>query len=201
MDSEEIKGRLTTDQIKELIEYYNGDVVKETTELIIFTSICHNSNSPKLYYYPSTKTFYCWSQCGGNVDIFSIVMEQENISFEESIKFIEDFFHLDEHVRGFGKKYFTRPKKEIIKKPIDINEKLPVYEETILNTFRNIHPVEWLKEGISEEAMDKYEISYCMNTEAIIIPHRDMEGRLIGVRCRNLDKHSIEERGKYTAYT
>lgn len=165
--------------------------------LLLFVIIL---NHPKLYFYIETKSWYCWSHCGGNVDIFSIVMEQEGITFQESLKWVEKFFNLGEN-RGFGREFYVPPKREIIKKPIDITEQLPYYEESILNTFSNKLPIEWLQEGMLEEILKQFEIKIDINTCSIIIPHRDLNGKLIGVRCRNLKEESIEKFGKYTPYT
>ena len=54
--------------------------------------------------------------------------------------------------------------------------------------FLDYHAVEWLYEGISDETMNKYEIKFDLDSEGIIIPHRDKDGRLIGIRQRNLNK-------------
>ena len=86
-------------------------------------------------------------------------------------------------------------------KEIDVNEKLPMYQDSILNTFVSAIPLEWIKEGISPSIMEQFGIKIDINTTSIIIPHRDMEGRLIGIRNRNLLEDRIERYGKYTPYT
>jgi DNA primase len=129
------------------------------------------------------------------------VQQELDLTFSESIEWVENFFQLGKH-KGFGRpKKIEHKPREIKKKEIDINEKLPQYNESILNTFYDYKPIEWLNEGISKETMDLFGIKFDINTNAIIIPHRDMDGRLIGIRCRNLSEDRIEQYGKYIPYT
>ena len=63
--------------------------------------------------------------------------------------------------------------------------------------FLKRYPVEWLSEGISQASMDKYEISFSISQNKIIIPHRDVFGNLVGIKGRALDEWEIENLGKY----
>ena len=54
----------------------------------------------------------------------------------------------------------------------------------------------WLKEGISQEAMDNCGIAFDPVSWGIVIPHYNIDGKLIGVRERTLIKEE-EENGKY----
>ena len=45
--------------------------------------------------------------------------------------------------------------------------------------------------------MDKYQILYSPVQNKIIIPHFDVNGRLVGIRGRALDEWEIENIGKY----
>ena len=45
--------------------------------------------------------------------------------------------------------------------------------------------------------MDKFKIIFSIGQNKIIIPHFDINGRLIGIRGRALEKKEIEECGKY----
>ena len=124
------------------------------------------------------------------MSLFDFVMTMNNCTFAESVQFLESYFHIGMNFqRGFG-----RPKREeieikpYVRKEVDFNEQLPEYDGSILNTFINYKPVEWIYEGISVETMEKYEIRYSIENNSIIIPHRDKDGRLVGIRERNLDK-------------
>ena len=75
---------------------------------------------------------------------------------------------------------------------------LPEYSPKVLDCFVREHPVEWLEDGISAEAMDKFDISYSIAHNKIIIPHYDADGRLVGIRGRALNEWEVENIGKYT---
>lgn len=200
MDVKELKNKIDKNMVLNLMEYFGILPLKENEEYIIFPACCHSSDSPKLYYYIETNSWNCWSRCGGQVDIVSIVQEQEGLEFSEAVEWLIDFFQLNH--KGFGrpKKVEHKP-REIIKKEINIEERLPSYYESILNTFINYKPIEWLKEGISKDVIDLFEIRYDINSHSIIIPCRDMLGSLVGIRTRNLNEKVIEEYGKYGLFT
>lgn len=186
--------------VLELMEYFGVYPLSQNNEYIIFPAICHSSDSPKLYYYPSTNSWNCWSHCGG-VDILSITQEVMGLSFQDSIKWLTDFFKLNNRKRGFGNRpKIERKPIEIKKKTVDLKERLYVYQDNILNTFHNIPITEWLKEGISFQTMQTFEIKYDINSHGIIIPCRDINNELIGIRVRNLNENTIEKYGKYGIY-
>ena len=45
--------------------------------------------------------------------------------------------------------------------------------------------------------MDRYDIRYSISQNKIIIPHRDVDGRLVGIRGRALNDWEVENVGKY----
>ena len=55
----------------------------------------------------------------------------------------------------------------------------------------------WLDEHISREALSRFEIGYYGLTNQITIPHRDSNGRLIGIRGRYLNETDAKTFGKY----
>lgn len=189
---------MTIDHSIQLLEYYGFELRNETDEYYVFSSVCHQSNSSKVHLYKSTNTIFCFV-CG-NIDLISIVQEQEGLAFQDAIDFIVNLFQLN-------KKSFGRPerleykRKEIQQKEIDIKEKLPTYNNSILNTFVDYQPYEWVKEDISIDTMKQFEIKFNIESNAIIIPIRDDENNLVGIRCRNLDEDKIERFGKYGVYT
>lgn len=189
---------MTIDHSIQLLEYYGFELRNETDEYYVFSSVCHQSNSSKVHLYKSTNTIFCFV-CG-NIDLISIVQEQEGLTFQDAIDFIVNLFQLN-------KKSFGRPerleykRKEIQQKEIDIKEKLPTYNNSILNTFVDYQPYEWVKEDISIDTMKQFEIKFNIESNAIIIPIRDDENNFVGIRCRNLDEDKIERFGKYGVYT
>lgn len=200
MDAEELKSKFNKNMILKLMEYFGYYPFQENEEYIIFPSCCHHSDSHKLYYYIKTNSWYCFSQCGSQVDIISIVMQEEGLTFQDAIDFIVNLFQLNKKSFGRPKQLEHRP-REVQQKEIDIKEKLPVYDSSILNTFVDYQPYEWIKEDISIDTMKQFEIKFDIESNAIIMPIRDDEDNLVGIRCRNLDEDKIERFGKYGVYT
>jgi DNA primase (bacterial type) len=74
---------------------------------------------------------------------------------------------------------------------------LPVFSEGVLDVFTKIYPAQWLEEGISAAAMDKFNILFSISQNKIIIPHYNVKGELVGIRGRALNEWEVENVGKY----
>lgn len=170
---------------------------------IIFPTICHNidaeSASMKLYYYKDNKFFYCYTNCEG-MSIFNFLKEYyetrqyEYDWYEDIVQIVEKcstFSLLD----SFEQTQYISQRNEYQNPHMNI--KLPSYPEGILNVFTKFYPPEWLKDNITEKAMDKFNILFSISQNKIIIPHYDIENNLIGIRGRALDEWEVENIGKY----
>lgn len=71
-----LKQSLTTDDIISIVTNLGGDVVKQNTQEIIFSSICHHidasQHNKRLYYYTLSQSFKCYS-CSDGGDIFWLI--------------------------------------------------------------------------------------------------------------------------------
>jgi hypothetical protein len=76
-------------------------------------------------------------------------------------------------------------------------KKLPVFNHGAMDTFVTYYAPEWLNDGITKDAMDKFNIKYSISQHKIIIPHYDVDGDLVGIRGRALNEWEIENVGKY----
>lgn len=168
---------------------------------IAFPTICHNidesSASMKLYYYKNNKFFYCFTECGG-MSIFKFLThyyKSHNIEYDwyldvfkvaESCSIETSNFQVNTNLISLRDK--STHKAEVV---------LPEYSANVLSSFSHYYPPEWLKDGISEKTIDKYNILYSINKNKIIIPHYDINNRLVGIRGRALNKWEVENIGKY----
>ena len=79
-DKDQIKESLTTEQVEEVLTEFGGEPERRG-EILVSRTVCHCGNSHKLYYYPNTKLFKCYTDCGGEAfDIFELtrkVMSRE----------------------------------------------------------------------------------------------------------------------------
>lgn len=165
-------------------------------------TVCHNSDvneaSWKLYYYKNTHLFYCYTECGG-MSIFTFLK-----NYYETRQMPWDWYN-DIYLVILDCSLFKEDNESLntyhsIKDEYSqrkIRQELPSYSERILDIFIKYYPIEWLNDGITKEVMDKFNILYSPVENKIIIPHYDINNRLVGIRGRALNKNEVELVGKY----
>lgn len=207
MTSNELKEKISTNDVKKLMELLGGINSYEDTDVIIYNTICHCGHKNKLYYYKQTKSFHCYTECG-SMDIIGLVMSVKDYTFIEAMNWIKLTLNIsDEYAVGFVNadnqntlsdwSFITRFKEKSKPKEEDTFE-FNIYDKTILNIFSDVHYQGWIDEGICDKTMSKYNIKYCIWGEKIIIPHYDVNDNLIGIRNRMLTEIDIEKYGKYS---
>lgn len=175
-------------------------------DYLICPTICHNpidqAESMKLYYYDKTKNFHCYTQCSENFNIITLYqrymeLNHQAVSYDEAIYYLRQFISFeDEDERDVLPQENTAYK---IDEPLEQKSiiTLPEVKKTNLDMFvpHFYHPL-WLAEGINEEVQDKFDIRFSYAQNKIIIPHYDINGRLVGIRGRAIDKEDLQF-GKY----
>lgn len=199
---QELRESLTDEQIIKIVLSLGAENYEDRGSYIIFPTICHNPRdqeaSMKLYYYKESFMFHCYTECSENFDIFDLIKRVKEVNNEEydfySIVYaIADLTSFDIFSETTKEKYITNIDKFKEEEEIVLKE----YDKTVLDLFTSYRPIEWTKEGISEKAMRKFNISYYIYKNKIVIPHYDIDGRLIGIRGRTLEKDEEKIYGKY----
>ena len=207
----EVREKLQPENIFELLQEWGGD--PEYTDYgILASTICHNmpgEGSRKLYYYDNTDLFRCYTNCG-TFDIFDLLIKVAQIQWNRE-------FDLNDAVRYIAIKYglageevelgedalldwknfntYDRVKSIELK---DYHAELKEYDRTILSRFNyNVRIEPWLREHISQEAIDNNCIGYYPGGAQITIPHFDKDNRFIGLRGRSLSQVDADMYGKY----
>ena len=212
-DKAKIREALTNENIYDLLQEWGGDPGREVFGFTS-TTICHNppgEGSRKLYYYDNTGLFRCYTGCDSYFDIFELVTKVAKIQWDKD-------FDLNDAVRwiaqrfGFSGDYENRPEDEALddwkylanyERIQDITLKsssvvLKEYEIGILERFNySVKIGPWLREGITQAALDQARIGYYPGADQITIPHFDKDGRFIGLRGRTLCAEEGERFGKY----
>ena len=203
IDYKEINDNLEIDKVIDLMKQLgvNNYIEKETH--IIFPTICHNENadeaSMKLYFYKDTKLFVCYTECG-SLSIFNFLKhyyETRQIEYD----WFQDILNVIKKCsieKGFSENKiskYTSIRADYENKKT--RKELITYPEGVLKIFQKYYPVEWLEDGITKEAMDKFNILFSSPRNKIIIPHYDVNSRLVGIRGRALNEWEIENLGKY----
>ena len=208
LDSNKVRELLTTEQIIQLCHDLQGD----DTELydvyghpIFCTCLDHpDGNSYKLYYYPESKLFYVYTR-GDSYDIFELVKRAKGFDeFIEAYRFIVNYFHLKDNGQTEEKRPLTndwnifQTIQDFSKQQSNDNKTNQPISENLLEYFYPLAaPMEWQKDHISPAVMRYYGIRVDSALHKIIIPHRDIDGNLIGIRGRTYDPFELAEGKKY----
>ena len=203
MDYAEIISNLDTDSVIHLMTELGADRYDDRGDFVIFPTICHNLESSeasmKLYFYKKNKMFVCYTECG-SMSIFKFLRtyyEERQIEYD----WYQDIYEVVCNCSSFKQKEgFIKPVYKSLKERYSVARKeiqLPEYSPNVLDCFIKHYPPEWLNEGISRLTMDKFNISYSISQNKIIIPHYDIDGRLVGIRGRALNEWEVENVGKY----
>lgn len=222
INKDELLNSLTDeDIIKICTELGNGNYKEDSQGNLCFnTCLCHGGDSPyKLIYYKNsnnkdytnfkTPAIHCFT-CGTTMDLIQLVIRASRIrgrslSWYQALNYIAK---ITGHENDFDGETVNQVKRiddfswmqDILAVKNRRQKSIPnlkVIPETYLECFTYLPHEEWLSDGVDRDAFDRYEISYYPVTNQIIIPHRDMNGNLIGIRGRYLDKKDIEKIGKY----
>lgn len=195
-----LEEKLTPEVVLKILEKHNVKPVftkNSKPNEIWFQTVCHGGDSHKLCFFKDTKRFFCYTNCG-SINFFQVLMGINDYSFQEALREVKKELGINNK-----NEFADGPKtpeiiekdefKEIMKAKIFdidvINVKNHEGEdnENILNYFDgNTFYKGWIDEGISTEAMRKYEIKWYELEKYIIIPHRDINGKLLGIRRRSL---------------
>ena len=190
MNASDVIESLSIETITQILTELGAEPVKETSEYIIFTLVCHGSNSHKLYLYKSSKVFKCWSHCG-NMSLFDLIMKIKQCEFKDAFKYVKTF--VTGGIHGFYKPYQKKSLEDVIIEPLPLINKPYLYK-----MFKDCAIKEWLEDNINYNATSKFNIRKDLEGNRIIIPHFNIKGECVGIRCRHLNPKDVERKGKYT---
>ncbi len=206
--SEQIKNNLTIEQINDLLASLGGDPILKGN-IIISRTICHNGESHKLYYYDNTKLFRCYTECSDTFDIFDLIIKNKKTegleySLPQAITFIIKYYNLQIQKDDFQITEIDTEDWKILKKYEQNNNdekeekivNLKFYDDKILKYLPKPRILPWESEGITKEVMNFCNICYDPIHQGIVIPHYNIDGKLVGIRERTLIKEN-EVNGKY----
>lgn len=212
-DKDEIREQLQIEHIFTLLKLWGGEP-EYTNFGIVSSTICHNEpgiGSRKLYFYTNSQLFICYTNCG-YFDIFELCRKvhkiQKNVEMDlnEAIRWVASYFgFLGEYVQDideYNTEDWSRYSEYERIKEVDPNPQglitLKEYDKAILDNFNYKVIIEpWLKENISQQALDQMQIGYYPGACQITIPHLDENGRLVGIRGRSMVKEEADLLGKY----
>lgn len=210
-DKDVLKNSLDPEQIFDLLEDWGGQPTWED-KCIISDTICHNlpgEGSHKLYYYFGTRLLHCYTGCiDPTFDIFDLCIKvmkhQKDQDWElyDAMDYIARYFGFEgqempdkskqelEDWEVFKRHSYQVP--EILQIPV-----LKEYNPVILTRFSYPRIDKWEREGIAADVSRRNLIGYYPGGEQVVIPHFDINNRLIGIRGRYLSEDMANRYGKY----
>ena len=203
----ELRQELTDELLKDILAQFNVEPYEENDSVIVFPTCCHNleGGSPKLYYYKDTKLFRCFTECASTFDIFTLLQKMmalrgKEISLFQAVELCDlDTSHyqidkIESSVEDL--RYMQQLNNTYIPNVDELDFK--TYDKNVLKkyAFDYLGFMPWLEEGISIEALQKFNIKYDNYNQSIIIPNFDYNGDLIGIRARFFRPEDVIK-GKY----
>lgn len=175
---------------------------------IAFKTICHEGgNSHKLIYFHKTKSFYCFTGCCCSYTLISLISNVLGYDKNRAFYWLCEKLNINvgfEILAGFQQqhsdisfiyKFDDDEYQEKTQGP------LKEYNEKVLDNFYHMYHKSWIEEHISIEVMKQFGIRYDIYYNRIIIPHYDINNRLIGIKVRNLQQKYIDAGRKYIPLT
>lgn len=204
----ELRNQLDVQDIENILGKYDIKPHYKHKNYVVYETCCHNKvgeGSPKLYYYPNTHLFKCYTQCGEMFDIFELIIKIEantndrRIGKSEAIK-IAGFELSSQQTTEIANDSLTNDLARAIylnnmgQQP-ESPELLPL--ETSFLDERYVFDLEalqaWVDEGISVQSMFFYNITYDPIDNCIVIPQYDGKGNVVGVRGRFLGENVVDK--------
>lgn len=206
LDAKEIKSKLTLEHILDILNDLGAEPMQSSNLNEIWCkTVCHDGDSHKLYLYKDSLNLHCYTSCG-SMDILQFIQNVKGCNLVKAIEYIMDKFnfHNTTFHYGFDDTIYTKDmdiidsfmeRREVIRK----EEWKPFKEidESILGEYYDYYHESFYKDGISPMVLNKFEIKYDILNYRVIIPHRNIDGKLIAIRCRNLDEELIKSGRKY----
>lgn len=184
---------------------YNTSIDGQTKQRCLwFRTICHGGDSHKLCFFTESKDFYCYTNCG-RMNFFEFIKRIRNAKNEEFYTKVICYVArkvgktISKNRHGFTLEVssfireeqlgMTKQTEDMERKGLFGEVKVKDYEDkkAILKYFDGETFYEgWIQEGISIETMKKFGIEWYEYQKYIIIPHYNIEGKLVGIRRRSL---------------
>ena len=168
-----------------------------------FTSCpLHSDSDPSLCISPDKNLFYCHS-CHVGGGIINWLMTYENLRFSDAVDKIEKITGTElRHLKTCDSMQYFKELKRIAELNIQKPVERVILPDSYLDRFSHETPQEWVDEGISAEAMDKYGVCIDKESNRICYPLYDNNDNLIGAKGRTRFKDFKELKiAKYNNYT
>lgn len=121
----------------------------------------HSEKTPSFTVDEDKQLYHCFG-CGAGGDIYSLVMERENLNFPEALKYLAEKYRIP-----------LPPQRKVSPEVLKLEEKLfkinelalGFFRKNLFNTQEGNRALEYLKKrGLSEETIQTLKLGYAMNS-------------------------------------
>lgn len=201
------------DIIKVCTALGNGEHTKGNHDSLCFnTCLCHGGDSPnKLIYYPhnaegdGTGRFHCYT-CGDTYGIIELIIRAHR-QHGKTLTWYKALYFLAKTTNKIIESTPEETETKTINTDLAWMNRIKNFKNRKINSIPSLKGInenylelfwynpdplqDWINEGISTEALSRYEIGWYGLTNQITIPVRDSNEKLIGIRCRNLNPSDV----------
>lgn len=183
------------------------DVVREILEELGFTQLTFDAckrtfrfareegrNPTSMVLNLDTLSFHCFST-NSKGNLYTLIMQRKDMNFPNALKWAADYVGLDKEEYDidiqlpFGG-FFQGLVKEISEPEFSMK----TYDESELDEYKGFYNTMFLKDGISFESQEKFDVGYDALSNRITIPIYSLDNKLMGIMGRYNGKCEKEER-------
>lgn len=121
----------------------------------------HSEKTPSFTVDSEKQLFHCFG-CGIGGDVYSLVMEKENLSFPEALKYLAEKYHIPLPEQRKLSPQALKLEEQLVK----INEStLAFFKKNLFNTQEGRSGLDYLKKrNVSDNVIQEFKIGYAMNS-------------------------------------
>lgn len=173
-----------------------------------YNTICHNINGGgyNLAFNKETRSFCCFSECSCSYSLLSLIKKRRELLGEpcstyQSLKWLcnelDIEFNFKEEVKQVNTNIYKWQNSLLKYTKNYSNATNQIYDKSILNYLTPCYYEPWLKEGMTKESLDKFDIRWYNYNQQVTIPIFDDEGNFVGTHCRNTNPDLVNLGLKY----
>jgi hypothetical protein len=174
-------------------------LMEDKGDFYILPTVCHNTDakdaSRKLYLYKNLESgfpiFYCYTECSCKYTLWEFLVQFYKVRGKDYSK--EEVRKIFYGITGpitYNENFVLKKAPSFID-PMEVYFEQNTYSDACLDMFSLTETHPWFAEGIDLEILKHFEISYSSIKEGVIIPHRRLDGALMGIRIRTYNPNRI----------
>ena len=143
----------------DIVDVISG-YVKLTRRGSSYFGLCpfHNEKSPSFSVSPGKQMYYCFG-CGAGGNVFTFLMEYENFTFVEALKFLADRAGVELPQMEYSKE--AKEQADLKNTLLEINKQAAKFYYYQLHTERGKQGYDYLKgRGLSDDTIRKFGLGY-----------------------------------------